>query len=128
MLAWYGAIAFLLVGVVAFTCCVVACTVPTDCCLFAESCKVPKIMTIVTLWWVMNKLSCQVEVISECNVVGDATVGNLGICEVEHYRCMFSSLVVALWVGEEFGLLEHQWVGDNMLILVNERDDVAAIA
>ena len=64
-------------------------------------------MTIVALWWVMNKISCQVEVTLECNVVGDAAVGNLGICEVEHYRCMFSSLLVVLWVCEEFGLLEH---------------------
>ena len=75
----------------------------------------------------MNKFSCWVEVTLECNVVSDATVSNLGICEVEHYRHMFSGLLVALWVGEEFSLLEHWWVGDDVLVLVNERDDIVAI-
>ena len=106
ILAWYGAIAFLLIGAVAFKCCMVACTVLANHCL-SESCKVPKTMTIVTLWWAMNKFSCWVEVTLECNVVSDATVSNLGICEVEHYRHMFSGLLVALWVGEEFSPLEH---------------------
>jgi hypothetical protein len=52
---------------------------------FCRVVQVPIVMTIITLQWAMNKFITWRKVILKYKVVGDAIVGNLGICEVEDY-------------------------------------------
>ena len=95
---------------------------------FACLCEVTKPVAVVALQWPVNELDGGQQSTLVCNMVSNAIICSLYLHKIYDQRpmhCLWRDSMVSR--VKEFGILEHCWMGDQMVILNNKVVDIITV-